>query len=805
MLHVTHEAFAGRRRPAARGTPRHRLLAWLVAAAVVGSGACNRSGGGPANQRALAIMCDLAGRTDVDPSTELVVTFGQDMDVTSLTPTSVLLTNAGVSMVAQVAGAARQAELFPAGSLEPLTTYAIVVAVTVRAQDGSSPSGEIRFEFTTRDTNASDPPRLVSSTPAAGSEVVPTDTITLRFDRALAPATAGPSSLLVRPAGGLPLGITHQLSGDLREVVMRTPTPLVGGDHEILITTGLQSSNGVELARQITIPFRVRSGFFVVAVEPSHGSRVGLGLSRLRIEFNGEPRAFSVSLRRGATGFWLLTTPEDRTLNVLTTPLRDEGEYEIEVTGADGGGNQAAPFRSTFVVDAEETGWTTPEEIPLQGLLSFGSINNDNLALATSPNGDVALLWTEGDRSGPQRNVFVSLRQSGAWTQRTSLESATNDAGSPQVAINDSGEVVAAWVESRTPNPVVQARILRAGQWGPQQTLTDMRILSVAHIAPNGDAGVLGRGPTGELLGAASLGGNFSSTSRVPGGSVFQVHPTRPSRWQADDIGRRLVLLTLLGGRFSVGATWFVPGQGWLPVEDILPAAPRSIVHEHVTGDGRASVWVDELRFNQPPGMHVQCFRNGVWLGTSLAAGSIETEAVVISGRTGDAIYLTAQPDNNRTRAHAQLFRLDAATLEAGRFVDDLDVVSTRQLGLFGSPDDNAVAHFVRVRPTGTYTASCRWDAASSSFLPLERTSEQVPVPTEVAHDRDGKATMLTTDGAESWRHGRGFTGERRNPYPGRARVLIRDGRVFEMDVRSETRDGQRYDFLRVNMFRRRE
>lgn len=788
-----------------RSLPTLALSALLVA----GCG----GGGGGSGPSAPSITSDLRGRSDVDPSAPLTVTFDADMDETTLTPVSIQLLRDGNPLLAQVIAAIRSAELRPAGSLEPLTAYEILVTTAAKTRDGRSASGDQRFPFTTRAQGANDAPRLVASVPSAGAEVTPTATFTLDFDRPLAPASVGPAAIFARPAGGATVGGAHQLLNDGRRVLVTIPQPLPAGNHELVITPSLRSTEGVPFARDTVLPFRVLDGFFVVQVEPAAGSRVGLGLSQIVVEFNRPVRTrfgSVLTLAHGTTPVPLTYRISGTTLTFITAPLQQEGEYNLVIQNlADAEGNPlGATFRSTFSVDADEMGWTMPAEIAIDGILSQSP--DENVAFATSRNGRAVLLWTERDRGGPQRNAFVSDFDGTTWSRPFLLEDTLSDVSLPQVAINDNGDIVGSWTERVGTGHAARARLRTAGQWGTVQALTGVEYVRVVHIAPNGDAGAVGMTwRQNDVSLVASIGGSFRPTYQVLAGAALTIAPTDPARWQDDDAGRRLVLVTgYVTGSWGMFALRFQPGEGWTaPARVFSGVTQPTATEEYVTPSGDAVVLLTGTN-GTSAGRFAQCMRNGTWLGTAQYLDNASAQglgqAVALHGRSGDTISVSVLVDQGRTRAHARFLRLSAGAFDAGRFIDDADVTATTNLQLLGSPDARATVFFDRYRQTGSYTGKCEWDAATSTFLPLAR-AEGTFWLASLAHDRDGNAVAMTATGAVRFAPGSGLSGERRNPFANHRVIdtpVSRHGRIYSIAIRTERRGNEDFEFLRVNYFR---
>ncbi len=759
------------------------------------------------------ITSSLAGKADVDLFAPLAVDFDADMDTATLTAESVQLRRGGDAVSAQVSAGARRGEIVANFGLEPLTAYEIVVTTAAKTRDGRSATRDVRFAFVTRASVPDDPPRLIASTPSLGAMVVPTTTLSLDFDRPLLAASVGAASIFVRPAGMGALSASHRLSADARRVTLTTAQLLGSGVHELVVTDAVQSSTGAALPRQLVVPFAVREGFFVVRAEPAARARLGLGLSRLRLEFNRAPRlgsAEGVRLSRGGVAAPLSVVAEGLALDLEVPPLDREGEYELSVDDVVDPANSrlTEPFRSTFTVDAQETGWTVPREIALQGLLSAVSLGT-NVAFASNQSGRAAVLWLEEDRTALGRNAFVATFDGEAWSAPLALTTGAADVASPQVAINEAGDVLAVWSE-HTGAAVTRARLRARTQWGVTQSLTSMARALVVDLATNGDATVLGtRDREVDLLACASIGGSFQATYVLFAGFSVATAPTEARRWQHDDSGRRLVVFSHEDGKgFRLRATWLVPGQGATTSVPIFDGSAFYVtVYEHVTPSGDAVVIFLGARRGQRSDLFAQCFRRGTWLPDAQALGSsLRRDDVLVSGRSGDTLLLASRVEGGRARPHARLLRASLGAFDAGRNLDEAGgAASIDGLRLFGSPDAQAAAYFDRADQTGSFTVQSVWDPGANAFLPGERATAVVPRPSALAHDRDGNAVMLVGDAGMRFVQGAGFVAERRNPFPSvpeATPVVSRYGRIDLIGVRTEQRGAERYDFLRVTSYR---
>ncbi len=759
------------------------------------------------------ITSSLAGKADVDLFAPLGVDFDADMDTATLTAESVQLLRGGHPVVAQVSAGARRVEIVVSFGLEPLTAYEIVVTTAAKTRDGRSAAGDVRFAFVTRASVPDDPPRLVASTPSLGAMVVPTTTLALDFDRPLLAASVGAASIFVRPAGLGALEASYRLSADARRVILTMAQLLGAGAHELVVTDALQSSTGAALPRLVVVPFAVRDGFFVVRAEPAAGARLGLGLSRLRVEFNRAPRLGStdgVRLSRGGVPAPLSVVAQGQAFDLEMPPLDREGEYELSVDDVVDPSNTrlAEPFCTTFTVDAQETGWTVPREIALRGLLPTVSLGT-NVAFASNQSGRAAVLWLEADRTASGRHAFVATFDGDSWSAPLALTTGASDIASPRIAINAAFDVIAVWSEHTGATATTRARLRTREQWGMTQQLTDMARALVVELAANGDATVLGtRDREVDLLACASVGGSFQATYVLFAGFSVATAPTDVSRWQHDDSGRRLVVFSHEDGKgFRLRATWLVPGQGATTSVPIFDGSAFYVtVHENVTPGGDAVVIFSGARRGQRSDLFAQCFRSGTWLPDAQASGSsLLRDDVLVSGRSGDTILLASRVEAGRARPHARLLRASLGAFDAGRSLDEGGEASIDGLRLFGTPDAQATAYFDRADQTGSFTVQSTWDRGAGVFSAGERATTAVPHPRALAHDRDGNAVMLVGDAGLRFVQGAGFVAERRNPFPvvpEATAVVSRYGRVDLIGVRTEQRGAERYDFLRVTSYR---
>jgi hypothetical protein len=113
-----------------------------------------------------------------------------------------------------------------------------------------------------------------------------------------------------------------------------------------------------------------------------------------------------------------------------------------------------------------EGSWSTPVD------LSVAGENAQSPQVAADANGDVAAVWLRSN--GANNIVQVATKPAGgSWSAPVNLSAAGEDADSPRVALDASGDVFVAWDRSDGSTDRLQAAVESGGTWGATATLSE--------------------------------------------------------------------------------------------------------------------------------------------------------------------------------------------------------------------------------------------------------------------------------------------------------------------------------------------
>jgi uncharacterized protein YheU (UPF0270 family) len=159
-----------------------------------------------------------------------------------------------------------------------------------------------------------------------------------------------------------------------------------------------------------------------------------------------------------------------------------------------------------------------------------------NAQVALNSGGEAVLVWSQSDGSNDQ--IFRSEYRDGSWSDPSSLSDnislITQDAVSPQVALNDNGESVIVWRQSDGANEQVFRSEYRDGAWSDPASLmgnispdgTDVSIFGLPQVALNnqGEAVIVwaqSDGSNDQIFRSEYRGGAWSD----PGGLSVNISP----------------------------------------------------------------------------------------------------------------------------------------------------------------------------------------------------------------------------------------------------------------------------------------
>ncbi len=196
-----------------------------------------------------------AGATGVATNTQVSVTFDEDMDVSSLNTSTLLVMNGAtpVGGGVTVSPDTRTATFTPS-LLATNTVYTVTVTSGVRDANGNSPSSNASWNFTTAPDSV--PPQLVAYLPASGATGLPVSSlVSVTFDEPMDPSTLVPANIIVS-SGGIPISGSFAPGADGMTATF-TPAPALGfgTQYTVTVTTGVHDAAGNPLPTSFSWSF----------------------------------------------------------------------------------------------------------------------------------------------------------------------------------------------------------------------------------------------------------------------------------------------------------------------------------------------------------------------------------------------------------------------------------------------------------------------------------------------------------------------------------------------------------------------
>ena len=196
-------------------------------------------------------MVGLASQVNgVAPNREIGIVFSEDMDPSSINAQTFYLT--GVAATVSYDPTSRIATLKPNNNLQPQTQYSATVTTGVASVAGVHMAQNYAFSFTTRASEDTSPPLVMSTTPANRATCVDVNTkITAIFSEGLDPATINSSSFFISGVQGTITYDAVNLSATLTpSVPLQQNTTYTG-----TLTATIADLAGVALAAPVTFSF----------------------------------------------------------------------------------------------------------------------------------------------------------------------------------------------------------------------------------------------------------------------------------------------------------------------------------------------------------------------------------------------------------------------------------------------------------------------------------------------------------------------------------------------------------------------
>jgi hypothetical protein len=311
---------------------------------------------------------------------------------------------------------------------------------------------------------------------------------------------------------------------------------------------------------------------------------------------------------------------EAATVYDITQFTTDHHGFEIDV-GTDNQDNFIAAFLDDVTVygtfSAGGTAWTTPAPI------SSGATEIGDIDVAMDETSTGLAIWTQLESGVWTTNT--SFFSGGTWTPITPvLETSVNFLNDPSIAMNGTGNAVAAWVN----NPDIHASIFSGGAWTPFQT-----------IGTQGGGGVdVAYSSNGVAVAAWVFFPNGNIFVNVYNGASWQPTPAQLATDTADSDpsigidanGNAIVVWSGAGDGQIIWSRF--NGTLWSQAAPIYSATGNGMPEIAVASDGTAiAVWPDASNLIQ-----MSQFNGASWSIPIPIGGG--TEAAITMDSNGDAL-----------------------------------------------------------------------------------------------------------------------------------------------------------------------
>lgn len=278
----------------------------------------------------------------------------------------------------------------------------------------------------------------------------------LSFSTDIDPATALPENIMLTSAAG-DVGMTFNVAAN--EVTLTPDSILLPlTDYTLNVTTDILGSGGERLLDPLRITFKTRDAIWHgdIEIDASNGTA-----NDAQIVFDADGNALAVWNQQSATGaeiWWnFFTAGVGWDLAKVLEPNATGQSAGSPRVGFDPSGNAIAVWtvsdsasgtisvRSSYLDVAGNTGWTASEFIDTQPDEVLGTVE-----LAVNDSGDAVATWIQFD--GTFLNVWANrYTVGGGWEVATVIDETDDIVEKPRVAINNRGEVLVVWSMRRSP------------------------------------------------------------------------------------------------------------------------------------------------------------------------------------------------------------------------------------------------------------------------------------------------------------------------------------------------------------------
>ena len=160
---------------------------------------------------------------------------------------------------------------------------------------------------------------------------------------------------------------------------------------------------------------------------------------------------------------------------IFTTPYEQNSPYDVRLLQVpddltckieNGSGSVTNGNISSITISCQDVRkWFSPK-LPSDHI-SFNGKSANSPSVSINSQGDVIIAWTQYD--GANWRLYIRAKRNGIWNLPASFQDAISPAGSdammPQVAINDSGEILIVWLQSNGSHNQIFLSEYTNGQW----------------------------------------------------------------------------------------------------------------------------------------------------------------------------------------------------------------------------------------------------------------------------------------------------------------------------------------------------
>ncbi|MBF8258450.1 MAG: repeat-containing protein [Actinobacteria bacterium] len=438
----------------------------------------------------VATTTPVEGSSGVPVGTFIIATFSEP--VTNVTETTFLLTANGVPVPGKVTVNRLSAFFTPSAPLPTGASCTAMVTTGVRDFAGNPLATDCTWTFTTNQAADTTPPTVSSTTPVEGATGVPVGTsITAMFTE---PVTNLSEATFLLAADGAPVSGKVTLNGPTATFTPSTPLS-VGPTYRATITTGVKDLSGNASATDYNWSFTLSSSpwtvpFFQIGSDNAFSPKVamdGRGQSIVVwVQSDGTANSIWAS-RYSITGFGepaaALTLIETWVGQASSPQVAMDNSGNGVVVWVQSDGTADSIWSNRYVPG---TGWGTAT------LIETGAGQASSPQVAMGNSGNATAVWVQSD--GTADSIWSNRYVPGTgWGTATAVEAGAGKASSPQVAMNGGDNAVAVWIQfDGTADSIWSNRYVPGTGWGmPTLLETGPGNASSPQVAMDGSGNVI--------------------------------------------------------------------------------------------------------------------------------------------------------------------------------------------------------------------------------------------------------------------------------------------------------------------------